>query len=142
MQSFRHPHRVTYAECTLGNHVFYGRYLDILEEARGEFFRALGSPLKRLESEDCIFPVVKCQVQYRAPARYDDLLTVELWIETLTAVRVEFAYRIFSPSGTILLTASTLHACTTAGEKIRKQPAALLSALGAYVHPSAEPASS
>lgn len=132
MRSFHHQHRVTYSQCTLGNHVFYGRYLDILEEARGEFFRALNTPLKQLESENCIFPVVKCQVHYRSPARYDDVLQVELWIETLTPVRIEFAYRIAHASGAMVLTASTLHACTTIDEKIRKQPEALLATLRTY----------
>ena len=31
--TFQHQHRVSYADCTLGNHVYYGRYLDLLEEA-------------------------------------------------------------------------------------------------------------
>ena len=38
---FRHPHRVSYAECTVGNHVYHSRYLDWLEAARGEFIRSL-----------------------------------------------------------------------------------------------------
>jgi len=42
---FRHIYRVVYADCTLGNHIYYSRYLDILEAARGEFFRHLGVPL-------------------------------------------------------------------------------------------------
>ena len=43
---FRHSHRVTYAECTMGNHIYYARYLDLLEAARGEFFRSLGTTLR------------------------------------------------------------------------------------------------
>ena len=41
---FRYIRRVTYAECTLGNHIYHARYLDLLEAARGEFFRQLGLP--------------------------------------------------------------------------------------------------
>ena len=41
---FSHAHRVTYAECTSGNHIYYGRYLELMEAARGEFFRHLGKP--------------------------------------------------------------------------------------------------
>jgi hypothetical protein len=33
-QTFRHTHRVTYAECTVGNHIYYARYLDLLEAAK------------------------------------------------------------------------------------------------------------
>mgnify|MGYP001314701482 CR=1 FL=1 len=39
---YTHLHRVTYADCSNGNHVYYGRYSYFLEEARGEFFRYLG----------------------------------------------------------------------------------------------------
>ena len=38
-EPFRHHHRVTYAECTIGDHVYHSRYLDLLEAARGEFMR-------------------------------------------------------------------------------------------------------
>lgn len=37
-QVFVWNRRVTYADCTVGNHVYYSRYPDFLEEARGEFF--------------------------------------------------------------------------------------------------------
>ena len=43
LDMFRHTHRVTYAECTVGDHVYHSRYLDLLEAARGEFMRSLGS---------------------------------------------------------------------------------------------------
>ena len=39
---FRYTHRVTYAECTVGDHIYHSRYLDLLEAARGEFMRASG----------------------------------------------------------------------------------------------------
>src|SRR3989442_1198243 len=97
-QVFRHPHRVTYAECTVGNHVYYARYLDLLEEARGEFFRHLGAPCSRWQEEDTIFPVVECRLRYKGAARYDDLLTTELWLVTLGRVRLTVAYRILNPA--------------------------------------------
>ena len=62
---FCHQHRVTYSECTLGNHVYYARYLDWLEEARGEFFRELGTSFAALQQQEIIFPVVECHLRYR-----------------------------------------------------------------------------
>ena len=82
---FRHAHRVTYAECTVGNHVYYARYLDFLEEARGEFFRSLGVPLRGLQEADTAFPAVESRLQYKSPARYDDVLRIELWLTNWTA---------------------------------------------------------
>jgi len=73
---FRHIYRVVYADCTVGNHIYYSRYLDILEAARGEFFRELGVTLLELQGKDTIFPVVECHLRYKFPARYDEVLTV------------------------------------------------------------------
>ena len=41
-QIYRHQHRVSYALCTVGNHVYHSRFLDILEIARCEFLLNLG----------------------------------------------------------------------------------------------------
>ena len=49
MTMFRYTHRVTYAECTVGNHIYHSRYLDLLEAARGEFIRSLGRPVLELQ---------------------------------------------------------------------------------------------
>src|ERR1043166_1176827 len=109
---FRHSHRVSYAECTLGNHVYYSRYLDLLEEARGEFFRQLGAPLSKLQEQDVIFPVIECRVRYKSPARYDDVLTIELWPTLVQAVRLNFGCRMFKGEKQLVLEAETFHVCT------------------------------
>src|SRR5258708_22955428 len=90
---FCHTHRVTYADCTVGNHIYYSRYLELLEAARGEFFRHLGAPLLRLQEQETIFPVIECRLRYKAPARYDDLLAIELWVAAGESVHLNFAYR-------------------------------------------------
>lgn len=64
-KTFIHPVRVTYAECTVGNHVYYGRYLDYLEEARGEFFRQMGCPLLQWQQAETIFPVIELRLRYK-----------------------------------------------------------------------------
>jgi len=133
-QKFRHQHRVTYAECTLGNHIYYGRYLDLLEETRGEFFRHLEEPLLKWQEADTIFPVVECRLRYKAAARYDDLLDIELWVTDLDRVRLGFSHRIVNQSGAEILLASTLHACTSITEKPRRIPTELAEKLAAYVH--------
>ena|SRR5947209_18867883 len=133
-QIFRHQHRVPYSECTLGNHVYYARYLDILEAARGEFFRQLGSPFSRWQQEGAIFPVVECRLRYKAPARYDELLTIELWLSALERVRLNFACRILNEAQTEVLEASTFHVCTGLDEKPKRLPPPLASLLQPFLH--------
>ncbi len=131
---FRCTHRVTYAECTLGNHVYYSRFLDLLEIARGEFFRAIGPTFLQWQQAGLAFPVLECQVHYKAPARYDDLLTIELWLTQLQRVRLSFGYHILNEERKLVLEATTHHICTSLEEKPRRLPESLLGSLEAYLH--------
>jgi len=132
-QVFRCEHRVPYALCTLGNHVYYSRYLDILEAARGEFFRHLGQPLLSWQERDTNFPVVECRLRYKGAARYDDLLTVELWLTTAGKVRLDFAYRILKADGQVVLEAETRHACASSQDKPKRLPEELGDALEPFL---------
>jgi acyl-CoA thioester hydrolase len=132
---FRHMHRVVYSECTLGNHIYYARYLDLLETARGEFFRQIDSPFLQWQERGTIFPVVEAHLFYKAPARYDDLLTVEVWMRDVGKVRLNFAYRILNPDNVLLLEAHTCHVCTGLNEKPKRLPEELARALQPYALP-------
>jgi acyl-CoA thioester hydrolase len=131
---FRHPHRASYAECTVGNHVYHSRYLDWLEAARGEFIRALGSTVLQWQERDVIFPVIEARLRYKSPARYDDLLTIEVWPTAIERVRLNFAHRIVNQDGKLVLEAETFHACTGANEKPKRLPEELAEKLKPYLH--------
>jgi acyl-CoA thioester hydrolase len=132
--TFRYPHRVTYADCTIGNHIYYARYLNLLEAARGEFLRHVGKPFLELQTAGVIFPVIECRLRYRGAARYDDLLTIELWLTELARVRLTFEYRVLGPDGRELVDATTMNACTNVDDKPRRLPEDLTAALGPYTH--------
>jgi acyl-CoA thioester hydrolase len=133
---FRHPHRVSYAECTLGNHVYHSRYLDWLEAARGEFIRALGSTVLQWQERDVIFPVIEARLRYKSPARYDDWLTIEVWPMLIERVRLNFAHRIINQSGKLILEAETFHVCAGVNEKPKRLPAELADKLAPYLNPA------
>ena len=134
---FRHLHRVTYAECTVGNHIYYARYLDLLEGARGEFFRQAGIPFSQLQNEGFIFPVVEAHLRYRAPARYDDVVGIEIWLSRLRGVRLNFGYRVLNEaSDTLLLEGETWHVCTGLDEKPKRIPEKLIERLQPYFRES------
>lgn len=132
-QTFVHTHRVNYAECTIGNHVYYARYLDLLEVARGEFFRCAGMTFQELQTNGVIFPVVEVRVRYKGAARYDDVLRIGVWITGMERVRLHFAYRVLGEAGNLLVEASTSHACTSTDEKPKRIPEDLAVKLGPYV---------
>ncbi len=130
---FKHIHRVTYSECTVGNHIYYSRYLDLLEEARGECFRALGIPFSRLQNEDAIFPVIEAHLRYKGPARYDDLLTIEIWVTRMQGVRLNFGARVVNQNNTLLFEGETWHVCTGLNEKPKRLDEKWLAALKPYL---------
>lgn len=133
--AFTHRLRVTYAECTIGNHVYYSRYLDYLEEGRGEFFRQLGFSLQQLYDSGTLFPVLEVRVRYKGAARYDDVLRLELCLTEAHRVKITFAYKLWSQNQRLLLEGETIHVCTNREEKPQRLPQDLLTALQPYLHP-------
>jgi YbgC/YbaW family acyl-CoA thioester hydrolase len=137
---FVYSHRVTYSECTLSDHIYYGRYLDLLEAARGEFFRHLGTSFRQYQEQDTLFPVVECHLIYKGAAHYDDLLRVELRVSAAERVRLNFVYRILNQSADLLVEAETRHACAAVAGKVKRLPHNLRAALQPFLdHPSNAP---
>ncbi len=130
---FKHQHRVIYSECTVGNHVYYARYLDMLEAARGELFRHAGASLVQLQESGTVFPVIEARIAYKGPARYDDLLTVELWITEMRGIRLNFGFQILHPAGHRLAEGQTLHVCASLDEKPKRIPEELIERLQPFV---------
>ncbi|HEY3862825.1 MAG TPA: acyl-CoA thioesterase [Verrucomicrobiae bacterium] len=136
VQEFQHQHRVAYAECTVGNHVYYSRYLDMLEEARGELFRQAGCPLLSWQEQDTAFPVISVEIAYKGPARYDDLLTIQLWIAEMAGLRLTFGFRIQHATGATLAQGETRHICATLDEKPKRLPVGLAERLAPFLRVS------
>jgi acyl-CoA thioester hydrolase len=86
--------RVRYKDTDAMGIAYYANYLIWFEVGRTEWMRALGPSYSELEQSGLFLPVIKVSCQYKAPARYDDELTVITWIESLRGVRVAFNYEI------------------------------------------------
>ena len=123
----------------MGNHVYYGRYLGLLEAARGEFFRHLGFTFQHWQDRQTIFPVVECRLRYRAPARYDDLLAIALYPSLARGVRLNFAYHVLNQQQQLLTEGETCHVCTGLDEKPKRLPRELEALLAPWL-PAADSA--
>ena len=130
---FIHHHRVSYAECTVGNHIYHSRYLDLLEAARGEFLRALGRTVLDMQDTDFIFPVIEARLRYKFPARYDDLLAIEVFPTLVERVRLNFGHRILNQDGRLIVEAETFHCCTSRDEKLKRLPPEMVVKLLPYL---------
>ena len=92
--AFTHELRVRFGECDPQNIVFNPHYLAYVDVALTELQReAFGSYAAMVEVHGVDLVVAEAQVRYRAPARFDDLLAVELRVARLgtTAMTVAFA---------------------------------------------------
>ena len=84
-------YRVPYADTDQMGVVYYGNYLALFERARNELMRACGYTYKECEAEGFMLPVVHAEVDYRRPAKYDDLLEVTAFVQAQKGVRLEIA---------------------------------------------------
>lgn len=99
--------RVRYGETDQMGVVYYGTYPDYLEQGRTEWLRELGFSYRVMEEQGIMLPVVRLEIDYRKPARYDDLITVTTSLRTIPAFKIEFDYQIHDREGNLLATAYT-----------------------------------
>ena len=88
--------RVYYEDTDAGGIVFYANYLKFFERARTEWLRAAGINQQELIASDgAAFVVKSASIDYHAPARLDDELTLTLTIEKLGRASVQFAQKAY-----------------------------------------------
>jgi acyl-CoA thioester hydrolase len=123
--------RVIYGDTDQMGVVYYANYLRFFEAARNEFIRAKGLRYRDFEAEFSLrLPVVEAHVGYRLPARYDDLVVVEISLAEVRRASARFDYRIVRGED-LLVTGYTTHACVDLDGKVRRMPPALLERLSA-----------
>ena len=112
LREFRTSVRVRYPETDRMGVVYHAHYLVWFELGRTELMRSLGATYGKLEEEEGIsFPVISAGARYRAPARYDELLTVRTTLVEVGRARVRFDYRILrEEDGKLLVEGFTEHA--------------------------------
>lgn len=88
--------RVYYEDTDAGGIVYYANYLKFFERARTEWLRALGVHQQDLIDRDgAAFVVRSATIDYHAPARLDDELTLALSIEKLGRASVQFVQKAY-----------------------------------------------
>jgi acyl-CoA thioester hydrolase len=117
--------RVRYPEVDAMGYLHHSRYFQYFEMGRVELLRASGHTYAELEREGCFFVVVKAECKYKAPARYDDELTLTTTIERQSQVRIDHTYQLRRDQ-TLLAEAATTIACVGGDGQLRQIPERLL----------------
>ncbi len=100
--------RVRYSETDRMGYCYHGNYASYFELGRVEALRSLGIVYKRLEDDGILLPVVSMNIQYKLPAKYDDLLRLETTLVRTTNCTMEFTYVLRDQHALVLTNASTV----------------------------------
>lgn len=98
--------RVRYGETDQMGYCYYGNYAQFFEIGRVEAMRDIGMSYRELEEQGVMLPVSKFNIEYKAPAKYDDLLEIETTISLISGPRIQFDY-IIRCNDKLICTAST-----------------------------------
>ena len=97
--------RVRYSETDQMSVVYHGNYVPYFEMGRVEWLRNKGISYKSLEESGIALPIVSMTINYKKPARYDDLLTVITKFKSQTSVKIDFDCEIRNEKNELLTTA-------------------------------------
>jgi acyl-CoA thioester hydrolase len=107
MYQFETNIRVRYAETDQMGFVYYGNYATYYEVTRVEALRSLGISYKILEENGVLMPVLENWSKYIRPAKYDDLLTIKLFLKEMPSMRITFEYEVFNEDKKLINLGST-----------------------------------
>ena len=113
--------RIAYADTDQMGMVYYGNYLTFFERARTEWLRDAGLTYKIIEERGFFFPVIYADCHYKAPAKYDDLITVETRLTELTAASITCSYEV-KLGDKLLVTGKTRHPFVNKDMKVVRFP--------------------
>jgi acyl-CoA thioester hydrolase len=85
-------------------YVYYGNYAQYFEVGRVEWLRSLGVSYRSLEESGVMLPVIKLDIDYIKPAKYDDLLTITTTLSKKPVVKIEFDFEITNEKQELITT--------------------------------------
>jgi acyl-CoA thioester hydrolase len=116
--------RVRFGETDLMGIVHHSSYLSYFEAARIAWLRRRGVTYKTWTERGWHLPVVEVHLRYRAPAKFEDVLTVEVELSEMRSHSLRFTYKV-TRDAELLAEGETRLACVDASHQLLKLPDAL-----------------
>jgi acyl-CoA thioester hydrolase len=134
---FKATVRVLYGDTDAAGVVYNANYLRYFEIGRTELMRAWVCTYSEIEKLGFVLPVTETWARYKAPALYDDLLTIETSIAELTKFKCRFNYRVVrsvpgSDRPKLLVKGYTIHVAVTHEGKLTRLPADIIKKMQQY----------
>lgn len=121
--------RVRYAETDAMGYLHHSNFLTYFEIGRTELFREGGGSYRAVEEGGLFLVVVKIDVHFRRPAKYDDLLRLKTTISRITPARIEHEYELYR-GDELLTTGNSTLACVNGEGQAVALPDELLESAG------------
>jgi acyl-CoA thioester hydrolase len=107
------PVRVYYEDTDAGGIVYNANYLKFMERARTELLRAGGIEQDAWLSAGIAFVVSHIEIDFRAAARFNELLTVITQVIEVKRVSMRFSQQILAADGRLITQATVTIACVS-----------------------------
>jgi acyl-CoA thioester hydrolase len=128
MNDFYIEKKIYYHDTDCGGVVYYANYLKYLEEARTEYLLARGIELPKLAEAGVLFVVARVEIDYKAPARYQEELRVSVRVEEIKLSTVKF-FKEISRDGVTVAKAVTTLVCVGGDFRPMRVPEAVKKAM-------------
>tara|TARA_R110000787_G_scaffold210882_6_gene320635 strand:+ start:7542 stop:7940 length:399 start_codon:yes stop_codon:yes gene_type:complete len=108
LKKFSTSIRVRYGETDQMGVVYHGNYATFFEVARTEWLRNLGVTYKYMENSGIMLPVISLSFNFIKSAKYDDVLTIFVFLKKEPLVRIEFDYEIVNQNNEKISTGNSV----------------------------------
>ncbi|HEY5523362.1 MAG TPA: YbgC/FadM family acyl-CoA thioesterase [Desulfuromonadaceae bacterium] len=115
--------RIYYEDTDAGGVVYHANYIKYMERARTEYFRSHGFFVAELARNGFVFPVVRLEIDFKAPALHDDFLSVTTCPVRVVGSSVTLCQKIVRQNdGKLLVEGLVTLACISPALKARRIP--------------------
>ncbi|MBU0503639.1 MAG: thioesterase family protein [Candidatus Omnitrophota bacterium] len=111
--------KIYYHDTDCGGVVYYANYLKFFEEGRAEYCLDKGVALKDLANRHTYFVVAHTEINYKAPARYQDKISISTGIEKIGNASINFIQKI-ARDDIVLVESKTTWVCV--GKDFKPKP--------------------
>ncbi|MDR2163644.1 MAG: acyl-CoA thioesterase [Clostridiales Family XIII bacterium] len=103
--------RILYADTDAMGIVWHGNYVRFFEFGRTEALREIGFPYDKFETRGLMMPLYNVTVDYKRPARFEDVLDIASWPRRLGASKITIGYEVTDKAtGVLVVSGETTHA--------------------------------
>ena len=118
--------KVFYSDTDAYGVVWHGSYLRWLEMGRVLWCEELGYNLIDLQNQDIVLPVTNINIKYKAPAKLNDDIIIETYIEKYNTLSVTFKQLIKREDKVLIEASVDVVAVNNSGKLYRRMPQVLL----------------